>query len=74
MIKLKIKGQNIQPIMEPVMGEVKLMDQVLVMVEAKVIIVEVVEAEQVIRLIFKEAVKTMGGVRVIVENKVKTEL
>lgn len=74
MIKLKIKGQNIQPIMEPVMGEVKLMDQVLVMVEPKVIIVEVVEAEQVIRLIFKEAVKTMGGVRVIVENKVKTEL
>lgn len=60
--------------MEPVMGEVKLMDQVLVMVEAKVIIVEVVEAEQVIRLILKEAVKTMGGVRVIVENKVKTEL
>lgn len=60
--------------MEPVMGEVKLMDQGLVMVEAKVIIVEVVEAEQVIRLILKEAVKTMGGVRVIVENKVKTEL
>lgn len=56
------------------MGEVKLMDQVLVMVEAKVTIVEVVEAEQAIRLILKEAVKTMGGVRVIVENKVKTEL
>lgn len=60
--------------MEPVMGEVKLMDQVLVMVEAKVIIVEVVEAEQVIRLILKEAVKIMEGVELIVETKVKTEL
>lgn len=56
------------------MGEVKLMDQVLVMVEAKVIIVEVVEAEQVIRLILKEAVKIMGGVGVIVGNKVKMKL
>lgn len=56
------------------MGEVKLMEQVLVMVEAKVIIVEVVEAEQVIRLILKEAVKIMEGVELIVETKVKTEL